>query len=85
MSRTSVNSDMQIPVHVLMINQCHLFVHLPCGMVSDIQGYVQYKMFCNSGVSVWLSVGLILASLTLPSLSHHLITEIQCYFNSVCS
>ena len=25
MSRASVNSDMQIPVHVLMINQCHLF------------------------------------------------------------
>ena len=34
MSRASVNSDMQIPV--LMINQCHLFVHLPYGMVSHI-------------------------------------------------
>ena len=78
MSRASVNSDMQIPVHVLMINQCHLFVHPPYGMVSHIQGYVQYKMFCNSEVSAWLSVGLILASLTLPSLSRHRITEIQC-------
>ena len=78
MSRASVNSDMQIPVHVLMINQRHLFVDPPYGMVSCIQGYVQYKMFCNSGVSAWLSVGLILASLTLPSLSRHRITEIQC-------
>ena len=42
MSHTSVNSDMQIPVHVLMINQCHLFVHPPYDrMVSHIQGYVQ--------------------------------------------
>ena len=78
MSRASVNSDMQIPVHVLMINQRHFFVHPPYGMVSHIQGYVQSKMFCNSGVSVWLTVGLILASLTLPSLSRHCITEIQC-------
>ena len=74
MSHASVNSDIQIPVHVLMINQDHFFVHLPYGMVSHIQGYVQYKMFCNSGVSAWLSVELILASLTLPSLSRHPIT-----------
>ena len=67
MSRASVNSDMQIPV--LTINQRHLFVHLPYGMVSRIQGYVQFKMFCNSGASVWLSVGLLLASSTSPSLS----------------
>ena len=67
MSRASVNSDMQIPV--LMINQCHLFVHPPYGTVSHIQGYVQYKMFCNLGASAWLSVGLILASSTSPSLS----------------
>ena len=53
MSHASVNSDMQIPVHVLMINQCHLFIHPPYGMVSRIQGYVQYKMFCNSEVSAW--------------------------------
>ena len=85
MSHASVNSDMQIPVHVLMINQCHLFVHPPYGLVSHIQGYVQYKMFCNLGVSAWLSVGLILASLTLPSLSRHRITKIQCYFHSACS
>ena len=78
MLRASVYSDMQIPVHVLMINQHHLIIHPPYGMVSHIQGYVQYKMFCNSGVSTWQSVGLILASLTLPSLSHHCITEIQC-------
>ena len=78
MSHTSVNSDIQIPVHVLMINQRHLFVHRPYGIVSHIQDYVQYKMFCNSGVSTWLSVGLILASLTLPSLLHHRIPEIQC-------
>ena len=45
MSHASVNSDMQIPIHVLMINQCHRFVHLPYGMVSHIQGYVQYKMY----------------------------------------
>ena len=49
MSRASVNSDMQILV--LMINQRHLFVHPPYEMVSCIQGYVQYKMFCNSGAS----------------------------------
>ena len=67
MLRASVNSDTQIPI--LTINQCHLFVHPPYGMVSRIQGYVQYKMFCNSGVSAWLSVGLILASSTSPSLS----------------
>ena len=78
MSHASVNSDMQIPVHVLMINQRHLFVHPPYGIVSHIQGYVQYKMFCDSEVSVWLSIGLILASLTLPLLSRHRITEIQC-------
>ena len=48
MSRASVNSDTQIPVTVLTINQCHLFVHPPYGMVSRIQGYVQFKMFCNS-------------------------------------
>ena len=67
MSRVSVNSDMQIPV--LTINQPHLFVHTPYGMVSRIQGYVQYKMFCNSGASTWLCVGLILASSTSPLLS----------------
>ena len=38
MSRASVNSDMKIPV--FMINQRHLFVHPPYGMVSRIQGYV---------------------------------------------
>ena len=78
MSCASVNSDMQISVHELMINQRHFFVHPSYGMVSRIQGYVQYKMFCNSGVSAWLSIGLILASLTLPLLSRHHITEIQC-------
>ena len=57
MSRASVNSDMQIPV--LTINLCHLFVHPPYGMVSRIQGYIQYKMFGNSGASTWLSAGLI--------------------------
>ena len=67
MSRASVNSDTKIPV--LTINQCHLFVHLLYGMVSCIQGYVQYKMFCNSGASLWLSVRLILVSSTSPSLS----------------
>ena len=67
MSRASVNNDTQIPV--LMINQCHLFIHPPYGMVSCIQGYVQYKMFCNSGAFAWLSVGLILASSSSPSLS----------------
>ena len=51
MSRASVNSDMQIPVHVLMINQRPLFVHPPYRMVSHIQGYVQYKMFYNLEVS----------------------------------
>ena len=66
-SSASVNSDMKTPV--LTINQCHLFVHLPYGMVSCIQGYEQYKMFCNSGASAWLSVRLILASSTSPSLS----------------
>ena len=60
MSRASVNNHMQIPV--LMINQCYLLVHPPYGMVSCIQGYVRYKMLCNLGASVWLSVGLILAS-----------------------
>ena len=49
MSQASVNSLMQIPV--LTINQCYLFVHPPYGMVSYIQGYVQYKMLCNLGVS----------------------------------
>ena len=67
MSRASVNSDTQIPV--LTINQCHLFVYPPYGMVSHIQGYVQFKMFCNLSTSVWLSVGLILASSTSTSLS----------------
>ena len=67
MSCASVNSDTQIPV--LTINQCHLFVHPPYGMVSHIQGYVQYKMFCNLGASAWLSVGLILAFSISPSLS----------------
>ena len=43
MSHASVNSDMQIPV--LTINQCHLFVHPPYGIVSRIQGYVQYKIY----------------------------------------
>ena len=60
MSHASVNSHMQIPV--LTINQCYLFVHPPYGMVSCIQGYVQYKMLCNLGASAWLSVRLILAS-----------------------
>ena len=41
MSCASVNSDSHIPV--LTINQCHLFVYLPYGMVSHIRGYVQYK------------------------------------------
>ena len=63
-SRASVNSDTQIPV--LTINQCHLFIHPPYGMASRIQGYVQYKMFCNSGAFTWLCVGLILASSTSP-------------------
>ena len=67
MSHASVNIDTQIPV--LTINQCHLFIHLPYGMVLHIQGYVQFKMFCNLGASVWLSVGLLLASSTSPSLS----------------
>ena len=67
MSRASVNIDTQIPK--LMINQFHLFVHPPYGTVSRIQGYVQYKMFGNSGTFTWLSVGLILASSTSPSLS----------------
>ena len=56
MSRASANSDKQIPV--LTINQRHLFIHPHYGMVSRIQGYVQYKMFCNLGASMWLSVGL---------------------------
>ena len=60
MSRASVNSLTQIPV--LTINQCYLLVHPSYGMVSRIQGYVRYKMFCNLGTSVWLSVVLILAS-----------------------
>ena len=67
MSRASVNSDKQIPV--LMINQCHRFIHPSYGIISHIQGYVQYNMFCNSGASAWISVGLILTSLTSPSLS----------------
>ena len=41
MSRASVNSDSQIPI--LTINQHHHFIHPPYGMVSYIQGYVQYK------------------------------------------
>ena len=41
MSCASVSSDTQIPV--LTINQHHLFIHPPYGMVSCIQGYVQYK------------------------------------------
>ena len=71
LSRASVNSDTRIPVLTinLAINQLHLFVHPPYGMVARNQGFVQYKMFCNSGASVWLSVGLILASSTSPSLS----------------
>ena len=70
MSHASVNSDTQILV--LKINQHHpIFVYPPYGMVSLIQGYVQYKMFCNLGTSAWLSVGLILASSTSPSLPSH--------------
>ena len=60
MSHASVNSLTQIPV--LTINQCYLLVHPFYGMVSHIQGYVRYKMFCNSGASAWLCVVLILAS-----------------------
>ena len=67
MSHASVNSDMQILV--LTINQCHLFIHPPYGMVSHIQDYIQFKTFCNLGASSWLGVGLILASSTSPSLS----------------
>ena len=67
MSHVSVNNDTQIPV--LTINQRHLFIHPPYGVVSRIQDYVQFKMFCNLGVSVWLRVGLMLASSTSPSLS----------------
>ena len=78
MSHVSVNSLMQIPV--LTINQCYLFVHPPYGMVSRIQGYVQYKMLCNLGASAWLSVGLILASSPDFHLCCHChcTTEIQC-------
>ena len=47
MSRASVNSDSQIPV--LTINQSHLFVHSPYGMVSHIQDYVQYKNVLQFG------------------------------------
>ena len=43
MLHASVSSDTQIPV--LTINQRHLFVHPPYGMVSRIQGYVQYKTY----------------------------------------
>ena len=43
MSRASVSSDTQIPV--MTINQRHLFVHPPYGMVSHVQGYVQYKTY----------------------------------------
>ena len=42
MSRVEVNST-QIPV--LTISQRHLSVHLPHGMLSRIQGYVQYKEY----------------------------------------
>ena len=43
MSYVSVDSSTKVPV--LMISQRRLFVHPPYGMVSRIQGYVEYKIY----------------------------------------
>ena len=45
-SRVSVDSNTEVAV--LTISQRRLFVHPPYGMVSRIQGYVQYKTYCIS-------------------------------------
>ena len=80
MSHASVNSHMQIPV--LTINQRYLMVHPPYEMVSCIQGYVRYNMFCNSGASAWLSVVLILASLLDFTFAVTAIAQLKSIVNS---
>ena len=64
MSRTSVNSD-TITLYWRLTNAIFSSIHLmEWYHVCTVQ-----EMFCNSGTFVWLSVVLILASLTSPSLS----------------